>query len=57
MTATKIAYVLAAIAPGGVILLACLGIAHVAMTGLKDRRARQLALQKIPLKANVRSRA
>ncbi|WP_409562629.1 hypothetical protein RLW55_19265 [Hyphomicrobium sp. B1] len=50
MTMTKIAYLIAAIAPGGLILLACLGIAHVAMTGLKDRRAR-LALQRVPVKA------
>lgn len=51
MTTTKIAYLIAAIAPGGLILLACLGIAHVAMTGLKDRRARQLALQTVPVRA------
>lgn len=54
---TKILYLFAAIAPGGLILLACLGIAHVAITGLKDRKARQLALQKVPVNPNVRYRA
>jgi len=57
MTTTKIIYLIAAIAPGGLILLACLGIAHVAITGLKDRKARHLALQKAPVKPNVRFRA
>lgn len=57
MTMTKIAYLIAAIAPGGLILLACFGIAHVAMTGLKDRRARRVALQAVPVKPSVRSRA
>lgn len=51
MTMAKIAYLIAAIAPGGLILLAGIGIAHVAMTGLRDRRARRLALQRIPVKA------
>ncbi|MET0409563.1 MAG: hypothetical protein ABW006_14475 [Hyphomicrobium sp.] len=51
MTMTKIAYLIAAVAPGGLILLACIGIAHVAITGLKDRKARELALLKVPVVA------
>ncbi|MBS0233068.1 MAG: hypothetical protein JSR99_06240 [Proteobacteria bacterium] len=44
MTTTKVAYVVAAIVPFGLVLLACYGIAHVAMIGLRERRARQMAL-------------
>ena len=45
MTTTKIAYIAAAIVP------------FVAMTGLKDRRARKLALLKVPAKARVKAPA
>jgi hypothetical protein len=48
MTMTKIAYVVAAIVPFGLVLLACYGIAHVAMIGLREKRARRLALQNVP---------
>jgi hypothetical protein len=48
MTTTKIAYVVAAIVPFGLVLLACYGIAHVAMIGLRERRARRLTLQNLP---------
>jgi hypothetical protein len=57
MTTTKFILLIAAIAPGGVILLACIGIAHVALTGLKDRKARQLAVQKIAVRTGAKSRA
>ena len=43
---TKIAYVIAVIIPFGLALLACVGIAHVAMLGLRERRAKRVALQK-----------
>ncbi len=48
MTTTKIAYVVAAIVPFGLVLLACYGVAYVAMVGVREKRARQLALQKAP---------
>ncbi|WP_290981366.1 hypothetical protein [Hyphomicrobium sp.] len=57
MTTTKIAYIASAIVPFGLVLLACYGIAYVAMTGLKDRRARKLALLKVPAKARVKAPA
>ena len=41
MTTTKLLYVVAAIVPFGFVLLACIGIAHVAMGGLRARRLRQ----------------
>ncbi len=42
---TKIAYVIAVIVPFGLVFLACIGIAHVAMVGLKEKKAKRLALQ------------
>ncbi len=41
MTTTKIAYVAAAILPFGLVILACVGILHVAISGLRERRHRQ----------------
>lgn len=41
MTTTKLAIVVAAIVPFGFVILACIGILHVAMGGLRDRRLRQ----------------
>jgi hypothetical protein len=41
MTTTKLAYVVAAIVPFGFVILACLGIAHVAIGGLRTRRHRR----------------
>lgn len=46
MTTTKIAYGFAAVVPFGFVLLACIGIAHVVFVGLRERKARRLALQK-----------
>ena len=46
MTTTKIAYVVAAIVPFGLVALACYGIAYVAWVGLRERKAKRLALQK-----------
>lgn len=46
MTTTKIAYGFAVIVPFGFVILACIGIAHVALVGLRERKARRLALQK-----------
>ena len=46
MTTTKIAYGFAAVVPFGFVLLACIGIAHVVLVGLRERKARRLALQK-----------
>lgn len=46
MTTTKIAYGIAAIVPFGLVILACIGITHVALIGLRERKARRLALQK-----------
>lgn len=46
MTTTKIAYLAAAILPFGLVLLACYGIAYVAVIGLRERRARRLAVEK-----------
>jgi hypothetical protein len=43
---TKAAYVVAAIVPFGLAFLACVGIAHVAMVGIRERRAKRAALQK-----------
>jgi hypothetical protein len=43
MTTTKMAYLVAAIVPFGFILLASVGILHVALGGLRDRRLRQQA--------------
>jgi hypothetical protein len=48
MTA-KITYAIAAIVPGGLILLACIGIAHVAMVGLRERKAKRVHLQMVQL--------
>ncbi len=45
MTMTKVAYVFAAVVPFGFVVLACAGIAYVAFQGLRDRKARRLALQ------------
>jgi hypothetical protein len=39
----KIFYALAAIAPGGFIVLAGIGILHVVRVGLRERRERQAA--------------
>lgn len=41
MTMSKTAVLIAAIVPFGFVLLACLGIAHVAIGGLRDRRRRR----------------
>jgi len=41
MTTTKVVYVVAAVVPFGLVALACIGILHVAITGLRDRRQRQ----------------
>jgi Flp pilus assembly protein protease CpaA len=46
MTTTKIAYAFAVIMPFGLVILACIGIAHVALLGLRERKARRLAFQK-----------
>ena len=43
MTTTKVVYVVAAIVPFGLVALACIGILHVAITGLRDRRRRRRA--------------
>jgi hypothetical protein len=43
MTTTKIIYAIAAIVPGGLIVLACIGILHVVSIGLRDRKLRRLA--------------
>ncbi|WP_181337512.1 hypothetical protein [Hyphomicrobium methylovorum] len=43
MTATKAIYVIAAIVPGGLILLACIGILHVVRVGLREHKARRPA--------------
>jgi hypothetical protein len=43
MTTTKLLYAVAAIIPGGFILLACFGILHVVRLGLRERRQRQAA--------------
>lgn len=42
-TMAKLFYALAAIAPGGFIVLACLGVLHVVRVGLRERRERQTA--------------
>jgi Flp pilus assembly protein protease CpaA len=52
MTTTKIAYGFAVIVPFGFVLLACIGIAHVALVGLRERKARRLALQKVALRTS-----
>ncbi len=57
MTTTKLAYIAAAIFPFGFVLLACYGIAYVALTGLKDRRARKLALHAAPANASLKAPA
>jgi hypothetical protein len=41
MTTTKAIYVVAAIVPFGFVALACIGILHVAIGGLRDRRLRR----------------
>jgi hypothetical protein len=41
MTTTKIVYVIAAIVPFGFLALACIGIAHVVLVGVRERRLRQ----------------
>jgi len=41
MTMTKAFYAVAAVVPGGLIVLACIGILHVARIGLRERRKRQ----------------
>jgi hypothetical protein len=41
MTTTKIIYAIAAIVPGGFIVLACIGILHVVTVGLRERRLRR----------------
>lgn len=41
MTTTKIIYAVAAIVPGGLIILACIGILHVVTVGLRERRLRR----------------
>ena len=43
MTSAKMFYALAAIVPGGFIVLACFGILHVVRIGLRERRQRQAA--------------
>jgi len=43
MTTTKLLYGVAAVVPGGFIALACIGILHVVITGLRERRKRQAA--------------
>jgi hypothetical protein len=43
MTTTKVVYVVAAIVPFGLVALACVGILHVAITGLRERRLRRQA--------------
>ncbi len=43
MTTTKLTFIFAAIIPFGFVILACLGIAHVAIGGLRDRKRRRLA--------------
>lgn len=43
MTMTKVLYAVAAIVPGGFIVLACFGILHVVRIGLRERRQRQAA--------------
>jgi hypothetical protein len=43
MTTTKLLYAVAAIIPGGFIVLACFGILHVVRIGLRERRQRQAA--------------
>ncbi|HVZ04564.1 hypothetical protein [Hyphomicrobium sp.] len=43
MTTTKIFYGIAAVAPGGFIALACIGILHVVAVGLRERRKRRAA--------------
>ncbi len=40
MTTTKLTYIVAAIMPFGFVILACIGIAHVAIGGLRDRKRR-----------------
>ena len=40
MTTTKIIYAIAAIVPGGLIVLACIGILHVVSVGLRERKRR-----------------
>jgi hypothetical protein len=50
---TKLTYVIAAIVPFGLVFLACVGIAHVVMVGLRERRARQLAHAKAALRPRV----
>lgn len=43
MTSAKMFYALAAIVPGGFIVLACFGILYVARVGLRERRQRRAA--------------
>jgi hypothetical protein len=43
MTTTKVVYVVAAIVPFGLVALACFGILHVAIGGLRERRLRRQA--------------
>lgn len=43
MTATKAIYAIAAIVPGGLILLACIGILHVVRIGLREKKMRHRA--------------
>ena len=47
MTMTKLTYVVAAIVPFGLVILACAGIAYVAFQGLRGRKARRLAFQNV----------
>ena len=58
MTTTKIAYVVAAIVPFGLVALACYGIAHVAWVGLRERKAKTSGFAKslTPPPTRVRSR-
>lgn len=51
MTTSKIAFVVAAIVPFGFVILACIGIAHVALGGLRDRKRRQAAMQPVVTQA------
>jgi hypothetical protein len=41
MTTTKLAYIIAVIVPFGLVILACVGILHVAIGGLRERHLRQ----------------
>ena len=51
---TKVVYIVAAIVPFGLVVLACIGIVHVAIGGLRRRKLRlqaQLATQPSPAMA------